>query len=102
MHQHLNVPNYSKCFTKTERRYCVTRRVLLSIINGIIFSHHYIHGRHVIIRTDHFIIKWLLNFKNVESQLARWLTFLSAFDSQLNIEVAGYIQILMHCLDVHV
>lgn len=71
---------YSKCFTKTERRYCVTRRELLAIVNAVKHFHHYVYGRNVIIRSDHSSLKWLLNFKNVEGQLARWLTFLSAYD----------------------
>ena len=71
---------FSKCFTRTERRYCVTRRELLAVVNAIKHFHHYLYGRHVIIRSDHSSLKWLLNFKNVEGQLARWLTFLSTYD----------------------
>ena len=71
---------FSKCFTKTERRYCVTRRELLAIVNSIKFFHHYLLGRNFLVRSDHSSLKWLLNFKNVEGQLARWLTFLSGYD----------------------
>ena len=71
---------FSKCFTRTERKYCVTRRELLAIVSALKHFHHYVYGRHVIIRSDHSSLKWLLNFKNVEGQLARWLTALSVYD----------------------
>ena len=71
---------FSKCFTKTERRYCVTRRELLAVVNSVKHFHHYLYGRHVIIRVDHSSLSWLMNFKNVEGQLARWLTFISSYD----------------------
>ena len=31
-------------------------------------------------RTDHGSLKWLMNFKNPEGQIARWIEFLSSFD----------------------
>ena len=71
---------FSKCFTRAERKYCVTRRELLAIVSALKHFHHYVYGRHFIIRCDHSSLKWLLNFKNVEGQLARWLTALSVYD----------------------
>jgi hypothetical protein len=32
------------------------------------------------VRTDHGSLRWLLNFKNPEVQLARWLQVLSSYD----------------------
>lgn len=55
-------------------------RELLAIVNALKHFHHCIYGRHVIIRSYHSSLKWLLNLKTVEGQLARWLTFLSAYD----------------------
>ena len=71
---------YSKCFTRTERKYCVTRRELLAVVNAMKHFHHYVYGRNITVRTDHSSLTWLLNFKNVEGQLARWLTFLNEYD----------------------
>ena len=34
-------------------------------------------------RTDHGTLRWLLNFKNPEGQVARWLETLSAFDMKI-------------------
>ena len=62
---------YSKTFSAAERRYCVTRRELLAIVNSIKHYHHYLYGKPFRVRTDHGSLTWLLNFKNPEGQLAR-------------------------------
>ena len=63
----------SRLLTKTERKYCVTRRELLAVI---VFTKHfrpYLLGRHFTLRTDHGSLQWLYNFHEPESQLACWL-----------------------------
>ena len=40
----------------------------------------YLYGRKVTVRTDHAALRWLLNFKNPEDQLARWLEVISEYD----------------------
>jgi len=64
---------YSKVFSKTERNYCVTRKELLAAIDSTKFFHHYLYGRKFVIRTDHISLRWLMTFRNLEGQLARWL-----------------------------
>ncbi|KAL5004068.1 hypothetical protein ScPMuIL_017524, partial [Solemya velum] len=71
---------YSTCFSKSERRYCVTRRELLAVINAVKHFHHYLYGRHFLVRSDHGALRWLLNFKIPEGQMARWLEILSSYD----------------------
>jgi hypothetical protein len=34
---------------------------------------HYLLGRHFTVRTDHNSLTWLMNFKEPQGQLARWL-----------------------------
>lgn len=41
---------------------------------------HYLYGRHFKVRTDHGALRWLLNFKNPEGQIARWFELLSSYD----------------------
>ncbi|KAK3728413.1 hypothetical protein QZH41_020432 [Actinostola sp. cb2023] len=36
--------------------------------------------RPFLVRTDHGALRWLMNFKNPEGQLARWLEFLGTYD----------------------
>ena len=61
---------YSKCFSKAERRYCTTRKELLSVVSSIKHFHHYLYGRHFKVRSDHGSLRWLMRFKMCEGQLA--------------------------------
>ena len=71
---------YSKTFLKAERNYCVTRRELLAVVSSIKHFHHYLYGRSFKVRSDHGALRWLLNFKNPEAQLARWFEILGSYD----------------------
>ena len=71
---------YSKTLNKAERNYCTTRKELLAIITAVRHFHHYLYGRPFLVRTDHGALRWLLNFKNPDGQLARWLETLAAYD----------------------
>ncbi|XP_053378575.1 uncharacterized protein LOC128548173 [Mercenaria mercenaria] len=71
---------FSKCLSKEERHYCVTRRELLAVICSVKHYHHYLFGRHFVIRSDHGALRWLTNFKHPEGQIARWLEVLSIYD----------------------
>jgi len=62
---------FSRVLNKAERNYCVTRRELLAMVESIKSSRHYLLGRRFIIRTDHFSLKWLMSFRDLEGQLAR-------------------------------
>ena len=74
---------YSRALTHTERKYCVTRRELLAVVESVKHFHHYLYGRHFVIRTDHGSLRWLLNFKNPEDQMARWLEDLFVLDFEI-------------------
>jgi len=74
---------YSKVFSKTERNYCVTRKELLAVIDSTKFFHHYLYGRKFVIRTDHISLKWLMTFRNLEGQLARWLEQIQQYDFEI-------------------
>ena len=70
---------FSKTFSATEKRYCVTRRELLAIVQACKHFHHYLYGQEFKIRTDHGSLRWLLKFKNPEGQIARWIETLSSY-----------------------
>jgi len=70
----------SKILTPAQKRYCTTRRELLAIITFTRQFRNYLLGRQFIIRTDHSSLTWLLRFKCIEGQLARWLEELSQYD----------------------
>ena len=65
--------------TRAKRNYCVTRRELMAVVKFVKHFKQYLYGREVIVRTDHAALKWLLNFKNLEGQLARWIEVLSGY-----------------------
>ena len=58
----------------------MTRRELFAVVNATKHFHHYLYGNRFIIRSDHGSLRWLLNFKILDGQLARMLTFLFAYD----------------------
>jgi len=41
---------------------------------------HYLVGATVVLRTDHYSLKWLRTFKRPEGILARWIETLAEFD----------------------
>ena len=69
--------------SKAQRRYCMTRLELLSLVKHIQQFRNYLLGKRFIVRTDHNSLVWLMGFKNVQGQLARWLEFLAQFDMVL-------------------
>ena len=71
---------YIRTLTQPERQYCVTRRELLALVAAVKQFHTYLYGRKVTVRTDHGALRWLLNFKNPEGQMALWLGDLGRYD----------------------
>ncbi|GFR27170.1 retrovirus-related Pol polyprotein from transposon gypsy [Trichonephila clavata] len=62
---------FSKCQSRPERNYCVTRKELLAIVKAVEHFHPYLYGSRFLLRTDHASLTWLLNLKNPECQVAR-------------------------------
>ena len=73
----------SKTLSTAERNYCVTRRELLALVYFVDNYRHYLIGRKFLIRTDHGALKWLMEFKDPEGQIARWIQRMSIY--QFNI-----------------
>ena len=70
----------SYVLTPAQRRYCVTKRELLAVVRFTRQYRHYLLGRKFLLRTDHNSLTWLLRFKYIEGQFARWIEKLSQFD----------------------
>jgi transposase InsO family protein len=73
----------SYTLTPEQRRYCTTRKELLALVRFTRKYRHYLLGRKVTVRTDHSSLAWLMKFKHIEGQLARWLEELSCYDLQV-------------------
>lgn len=71
----------SKKFSNSQIKYCVTRKELLSVYTFVKQFHHYLFGRHFIIRTDHKALSWMLNWKKPSTtQYCQWITELEIYD----------------------
>jgi transposase InsO family protein len=70
----------SRTLSKAERRYCVTRREVVTYVQHF---QNYLLGRRFELRTDHGSLTWLQGFKEPEGQLARWLERLQEFDFKI-------------------
>ena len=62
-----------RLLSKTERCCSVTRKELLAVVVFLNHFRQYLLERKFILQTDHGSLVWLLNFKEPEGQLARWL-----------------------------
>ncbi|UYV75940.1 K02A2.6-like [Cordylochernes scorpioides] len=74
---------FSKTLSQPERNYCVTSKELLAIVKSIEHFHHYLYGQEFILRSYHASLQWLLNFKNPEGQLARWIQRLQEYQVKI-------------------
>ena len=73
----------SQTLSKSQRNYCTTNRELLAVVQMIRHYRHYLYGRKFLLRTDHSSLRWLLNYKDADGMLSRWLTRLSEYDFEI-------------------
>uniref|UniRef100_A0A3Q1J2D2 ribonuclease H n=1 Tax=Anabas testudineus TaxID=64144 RepID=A0A3Q1J2D2_ANATE len=74
---------YSCSLNRAERNYCVTRRELLAVVLAVRHYRPYLLGNRFTLRTDHASLTWLLNFRQPEGQVARWLEVLQEYDFEI-------------------
>uniref|UniRef100_A0A3B1IW44 ribonuclease H n=1 Tax=Astyanax mexicanus TaxID=7994 RepID=A0A3B1IW44_ASTMX len=74
---------YSRRLDKAERNYCVTRRELLAVVEGLKHFRPYVYGVPFLLRTDHASLQWLMRFREPEGQLARWISRLQEFSFEV-------------------
>ncbi len=87
------VAYYSKLLSKSQRNYCATKRELLCIVLSLAHFHVYLYGhKRFTVRTDHSSLRWLLNFKDLEGMLARWLERLQLYDFEVIYRAGSKIQ----------
>jgi hypothetical protein len=71
---------YSKTLNKAERNYCVTRRELLAIVRTLEQFHKCLYRREFHLHTNHSVLTWLMIFKNLEGETARWIQRLQEYN----------------------
>ena len=63
--------------------YCTTRKELLAVVRFTRHFKHYPLERRFTLRTDHNSLLWLMGFKNIEGQLARWIEELAVYNMEI-------------------
>ena len=63
---------FSRTLNRVEGNYCVTRRELLPVVLVVRHFKPYLHGKRLLVLTDHASPAW--------SQVARWLEALQEYD----------------------
>ena len=69
----------SNSLNKAQRNYCTTKRELLAVVVYTKKFKHFLWGSNFTLRTDHSSLRWLLNFKDAEGMIGRWLAHLSEY-----------------------
>lgn len=57
------VAYFSRCLSKHERQYCITRKEMLAVVEAIKHFHYYLFGTRFLVRTDHGALSWLRRLK---------------------------------------
>jgi hypothetical protein len=63
---------WSRSLQKRERKYTVTERECLAVVDAIKHFRHYIYGSHFVVVTDHNALKWLQSARDLSDRLQRW------------------------------
>lgn len=71
----------SPTLLKAEKQYCVTKKEILAVVHFCIYFKHYLYGKQI--GTGNGSLRWLMQFRNPEGQLARWLEVLGVFDMKI-------------------
>ena len=74
---------WSRALTKEEKNYSATERECLAVIWGLQTLRPYVEGTHILIRTDHAALRWLVTLKDPTGRLARWSYKLSTVDYEI-------------------
>ena len=71
---------FSRSYSKDERKWDARELELLAAIATLEHMQYYIDGQRVALETDHNNLRWIMNIKNPQGKLARWITRLSCYD----------------------
>ena len=71
---------FSRSLSKAERKYAVTRKEMLGLVDSLRHFRCYVLGKKFRVRTDHSALLWLRTFKEPVGQVARWIERLAEYD----------------------
>jgi len=70
---------YSRSLIPAEQNYSTTDRECLAVVWACFLLRPYLEGQEFLIRTDHSILRWLVNMDSAQGWVARWRLRLSEF-----------------------
>ena len=73
----------SRTFNEAQENYSTTEKEMLAIVFACEKFRQYILGSHVVIHTDHAVIKYLMSKKEAKPRLIRWVLLLQEFDLEI-------------------
>ena len=73
----------NKTFNETQENYSTIEKEMLAMVFACKKFRPYILGSHVIIHTDHVVIKYLMAKKEAKPRLIRWVLLLKEFDIEI-------------------
>ena len=73
----------SKTFNKAQENYSTTKKEILAMAFACEKFRPYILGSHIIIHTDHAVIKYLMAKKEAKPRVIRWVLLLQEFDLEI-------------------
>jgi len=74
---------FSKTLTAAEQKYATHEQETLAIVEALKQWRVYLQGRHFIVWTDHYSLKYLKTQPQLSNRQARWLEFLEELDFEL-------------------
>ena len=74
----------SKALSSRHQGLSVYEKELLAIVYAVTKWHHYLHGRHFVIRTDHHNLKYLMEQRVTIPGQHAWLTKLMGYDYEIS------------------
>ena len=73
----------NKTFNEAQENYSTIEKKMLAMVFACEKFRPYILGSHVIIHTDHAVIKYLMTKKKAKPRLIRWVLLLQEFDLEI-------------------
>ncbi|MFO0002854.1 MAG: Ty3/Gypsy family RNase HI domain-containing protein, partial [bacterium] len=70
----------SKGLNSAQRNYTATQKEGLAVVWAINHFKSYIHGIPTVVETDHNALTWILNLKEPNSRMARWVMAIMEYD----------------------
>ena len=80
---------WSRQLIRSEQNYSATEKEALAIVEAMEHFHVYLYGLDVIVCTDHQPLIWMMNVRDPQHRVARWIVRLSEYSFVLSIDLGN-------------